>query len=85
MYTVADIEELPAYRLMFEDVHLDPIEDWDVYDTREAAMAAFADAVANPTPGVGSVYVTEDRENTVVVIAGHYFIDVIAFEDHVTS
>jgi len=38
MHTVSDIEGPPAYRLMFQDVHLDPIEDWDVYDTREAAI-----------------------------------------------
>ncbi len=85
MHTVDEIEELPAYRLMFEDVDLDHIEDWDVYETREAAMAGFADAVANPPPGVGSVYVTEDREDAVVVIAGHYFIEVSRLDDASTS
>ena len=40
MYRVSDIEGPPAYRLMFEDAHLDPIEDWDVYDTRDAAIPA---------------------------------------------
>jgi hypothetical protein len=73
------------YRVMFEDTHLDPIEDWDVYETREAAMAAFADVIAHPADGLGSVYVTEDHDDHVVVIAGHYFVDPSAVYDGETS
>jgi hypothetical protein len=63
------------YRLKFEDVSLEPIEDYDVFDSKTSALNAFADAVAHPTPELGSVYLTEDRVDIDVVIAGHYFVD----------
>jgi hypothetical protein len=63
------------YRLKFEDVNLEPIDDYDVFDSKTAALNAFADEIAHPTPGVGSVYLTEDRNDIDVVIAGHYFVD----------
>ena len=63
------------YRLKFEDVNLETIDDYDVFDSKTAALNAFADEVAHPTPGVGSVYLTEDRNDIDVVIAEHYFVD----------
>jgi hypothetical protein len=60
---------------MFEDVNLEPIDDYDVFDSEMVALSAFADAVAHPTPELGSVYLVEDRGNVEVVIAGHYFVD----------
>jgi len=63
------------YRLMFEDVDLEPIDDWDVFDSKRAAIAAFNDAVAHPATDLGSVYLVEDRGDVAVVIAGHYFVD----------
>ena len=63
------------YRPKFEDVNLEPIDAYDVFDTKTSALNAFADAVANPTPELGSVYLTEDRGDIDIVITGHYFVD----------
>jgi hypothetical protein len=57
------------YRLMFEDDDLEPIDDYDVFESKRAA---FRYAVAHPEPGVGSVYLTEVDDYDVVVIAGRY-------------
>jgi hypothetical protein len=68
-----EIEVDPMYRLMFEDVNLESIDDYDVFDSEGAALNAFEEAVAYPTPDVGSVYLVERRDHGDVVIAGHYF------------
>jgi len=69
-----EIEIDPMYRLMFEDVNLEPIDDYDVFDSEGAALNAFDEAVKYPTLGLGSVYLVECRDHGDVVIAGHYFI-----------
>lgn len=63
------------YRLRFADVNLERIDDYDVFDSKTAALNAFDDVVKYPTPELGSVYLTEDRGDVDVVIAGHYFVD----------
>lgn len=70
-----EVEIDPMHRLMFEDVNLEPIDDYDVFDSEGAALNAFDEAVAHPTPDLGSVYLVERRDQGDVVIAGHYFID----------
>jgi hypothetical protein len=65
-----------AYRLKFEDEALDQLlAACDVYMSRDEAFAAFAAAVADPPPGAGSVYLTQDDRDDEVVVAGHNFID----------
>jgi len=63
------------YRLKFDDVSLEPIDDYDVFDSKTSALDASADVVAHPTPEPGSVYLTEDLGDVDVVIAGQYFVD----------
>jgi hypothetical protein len=70
-----EVELDPRYRLMFEDVNLEPIDDYDVFDSESTALNTFDDAAAHPTPGLGAVYLVERRDDGDVVIAGHYFID----------
>jgi hypothetical protein len=63
------------YHLKFEDRCLDPIDDYDVFDSKKAALAAFDDVVAHPGVELGSVYLTEIDGDVEVVIAGHYFTE----------
>ena len=62
------------YRLKFEDVNLNPIDDYDVFDSKRAAMLDFNEVVTYPPPDLGAVYLLEDRGEVEVVIAGHYFV-----------
>ena len=66
-------ESSTMYRVMFEDRALEPIDDYDVYATRGEALATFEDAVADPLPGLGSVYVIEDDGHDERVIEARYF------------
>lgn len=50
----------PIYRLKFEDVDLDPIEDYSVFDDWSTARAAFDAVRAQPDEDLGSAYLTED-------------------------
>lgn len=63
------------YRLMFETPHLEPIDDYDVFEYRRQALAAFRAAVSDPPQGVGSVYLVADDGDVATVIVGHYFIN----------
>lgn len=58
------------YYLMFEDHDLEPIDYYEVFETQREALAAFDDVVANPPPEIGSVYVTEVRDDDAVIIIG---------------
>lgn len=58
----------PRYRLMFEGLNLDPIDDYDVFESEGAALDAFDEVVAHPTPDLGSVYLVERRDHGDVVI-----------------
>jgi len=64
----------PIYRVKIEDGHLEPVGNYDVYDTHRQAMAAFYACVAAPDPGLGSVYVTVDDGDNERVIAAHRFV-----------
>jgi hypothetical protein len=63
------------YHLKFEDRCLDPIDDYDVFDSEEAALGAFDDLVAHPTFEFGSVYLVKIDGDSEFVIAGHYFTE----------
>lgn len=65
-----------VYRLKVEDRNLQPIDGYDVFHSRRAAIAAFNAVVVDPDPDLGSVYLTADDGDDEVVVLGHYFVDV---------
>jgi hypothetical protein len=72
--SMTDVLDAPSvFRLMYEDRDLEPIWDWDVFEDKDRAFAAFLRVVTNPEPELGSVYITDEDGN---VLIGHYFIEI---------
>jgi hypothetical protein len=61
------------YRLIFETSDLEPIDDYDVFEHRAQAFAAFHAAVADSPDDIASVYLVEDDGEIATVIASHYY------------
>lgn len=62
-----------VYRLKFEDVNLEPIEDYDVSDSK--TLNTFTNAAAYPTPELDSVYLTQGGTTSTSPSRGHPFVD----------
>jgi len=68
-------EEHPlTYRLKIEDRDLEPVGNYDVFDTYREAMVAFHARIAHRDPDTGSVYVTADDGYDERVIVAHSFL-----------
>ena len=63
-----------TYRLKIEDRDLEPVGNYDVFDTHRQAMVAFHARIASPDPDAGTVYVTADDGYDEWVIVAHSFV-----------
>ena len=61
-----------VYRLKFEDIDLEPIDDYDVFDDKLSALAAVGRVLCEPDHDIGSVYLTADDGCDEWVIASAY-------------
>jgi len=73
--TAADDRDAPIrYRVKYEDVDYAELGGHDAFVSRGPAFAHFRAVIAQPFPGLGGVYITDDDGGDEYVIAAHSFL-----------
>ncbi len=69
----ADDGDAPTYTVKYQDLDDEELGNHDAFASRGTAFAHFRAVVAEPCPGLGSVYITADDGGDEHVIAAHGF------------